>query len=186
VRAAQHRRPGRRADFVDVPTGVTHNVRALELGVPFVSSIPSEREIHVEPRLAFTLDGSRFDSAAIATPFAERGDGEATIKLDRFDIAPWLGYLPKTLPVRLQSGLLSADLVLAFAQRPTLSLQVRGSVGVADLKVADASRRSCSGSAASRCRSRTCVRSRGARSWRGSTSTRRTCSRCATAPAAST
>ena len=126
------------ADFVDKPTGVTHKVRALELGVPFVSSIPSEREINVEPRLAFTLDGSRFDSAAVATPFAERGAGEATIKLDRFDVGPWLGYLPKTLPVRLQSGLVSADLVLAFAQRPKLSLQVRGSVGVADLKVADA------------------------------------------------
>jgi len=125
-------------DFVDVPTGVTHSVRALELGVPFVSTIASEREIHVEPRLAFTLDGSRFDSTANATPFAERGNGEARIRLERFDIGPWLGYLPKTLPIRLQSGLLSADLVLAFAQRPALSLQVRGSVGVAELKVADA------------------------------------------------
>src|SRR5205085_12580389 len=47
-------------DFIDTPTGVTHKVRALELGVPFISSIPSEREINVEPRLAFTLDGSRF------------------------------------------------------------------------------------------------------------------------------
>ena len=63
--------------------------------MPFISSLPSEREIKVEPRLAFTLDGSRFDSAAVATPFAERGAGEVTIKLDRFDVAPWLGYLPQ-------------------------------------------------------------------------------------------
>ncbi len=126
------------ADFADAPVQATHKVRELELGVPFLSSLPSQREVKVEPRLAFTLDGSRFDSAAEATPYAERGAGEAKIRLARFDVAPWLGYLPKSLPVRLQSALLSADLSLAFEQRPALSLRVRGSVDVSDLKVADA------------------------------------------------
>ena len=50
------------ADFVDEPLQATHQLRAVELGVPFVSSLPSEREVKVEPRLAFTLDGSRFDT----------------------------------------------------------------------------------------------------------------------------
>ena len=40
--------------------------------------------------------------------------------------------------MRLQSGLVSADLSLAFEQRPKLSLRLAGDVGVADLKVADA------------------------------------------------
>ncbi|MEO8523666.1 MAG: DUF748 domain-containing protein [Caldimonas sp.] len=126
------------ADFVDAPVNATHKVRDLELGVPFVSSLPSQREIKVEPHLAFTLDGSRFDSNAAATPFSEHGAGEARLKLDRFDIAPWLPYLPQSLPVRLQSALLSADLSLAFEQRPKLALRVRGSVAVSALKVADA------------------------------------------------
>ena len=126
------------ADFVDAPVKETHKVRDLELGVPFVSSLPSQREIKVEPRLAFTLDGSRFDSNAAATPFSERGAGEAKIKLDRFDVASWLPYLPQSLPVRLQAALLSADLSLAFEQRPKLTLRVSGSVAVSGLKVADA------------------------------------------------
>ena len=129
------------ADFVDAPAGVTHRVRALELGVPFLSTLPAAREISVEPRLAFTLDGSRFDSAAIATPFAERGNGTVKVKLDGFDVGPWLGYLPRSLPVRLQSGVLSADLSLAFEQRPKLGLRIQGDVGVADLKLADAGAR---------------------------------------------
>ena len=95
---------GGAADFVDQPLKTTHRLRDLELGVPFLSALPSEREINVEPRLAFTLDGSRFDSAAVATPFAERGAGTVKIRLERFDVGPWLGYLPKSLPVRLQSG----------------------------------------------------------------------------------
>ncbi len=126
------------ADFVDAPVNATHKVRDLELGVPFVSSLPSQRQIKVEPHLAFTLDGSRFDSAAAATPFAEHGAGEAQVRLDRFDVAPWLPYLPQSLPVRLQSALLSADLRLAFEQRPKLALRVSGSVAVSGLKVADA------------------------------------------------
>ncbi len=45
------------------------------------------------------------------------------------------------LPLRLQSGLVSADLSLAFEQRPRLSLRLAGEVGVADLKLADAESR---------------------------------------------
>ena len=129
------------ADFVDAPVRATHRVRDVELGVPFISSLRSQREIKVEPRLAFTLDGSRFDSAAAATPFSEHGAGEAKLKLDRFDVAPWLPYLPQGLPVRLQSALLGADLKLAFEQRPRLALRISGSVSASGLKVADAGSR---------------------------------------------
>ena len=126
------------ADFDDQPVQAKHRLRDLELAVPFISSLPSEREIKVEPRLAFALDGSRFDSAATAVPYGERGAGEATLVLKGVDVAPWLGYLPKTLPVKLQSALLSADLRLAFEQRPKLSLRVAGTVEIAKLKLADA------------------------------------------------
>ena len=126
------------ADFDDKPVQAKHRLRDLELAVPFISSLPSEREIKVEPRLAFALDGSRFDSAATAVPYGERGAGEATLVLKGVDVAPWLGYVPKTLPVKLQSALLSADLRLSFEQRPKLSLRVAGTVGIAKLKVADA------------------------------------------------
>ena len=126
------------ADFDDRPVQARHRLRDLELAIPFISSLPSQREIMVEPRLAFALDGSRFDSVAAATPFGERGAGEATLSLKNVDIAPWLGYMPKTLPVRLQSALLNADLQLAFEQRPKLSLRVAGTIEVGQLKVADA------------------------------------------------
>ena len=126
------------ADFDDVPVQAKHRLRDLELAVPFISSLPSEREIKVEPRLAFALDGSRFDSAAVAAPYGERGAGEATLLLKGVDVAPWLGYVPKTLPVKLQSALLNADLRLAFEQRPKLSLRVSGTVEIGKLKLADA------------------------------------------------
>ena len=125
-------------DFVDTPVAETHRVRGIELGIPFLSSLPSEREIRVEPHLAFELDGSRFDSTATATPWADRDRGEAKLHLDRFDIARFLVYLPRGLPVRPQSALLSADLRLAFEQRPTLTLRLSGTVDISGIKVVDA------------------------------------------------
>ena len=76
------------AELIDRPLGDDARVRGLELAIPFVSSPPSEREIKVEPHLAFALDGSRFDSSGAATPFAERGNGELRVKLDGFAVAP--------------------------------------------------------------------------------------------------
>jgi hypothetical protein len=129
---------GGSADFVDRPLATTHRVRELELAVPFVSSLPSERQIKVEPHLAFALDGSRFDSTTAATPFAERGNGEVHLRFDDFSVAPWLGYLPRGLPVQLRAATLGADLVVAFEQRPKVSLKVSGTVAAGGIEVVDA------------------------------------------------
>ena len=125
-------------DFADTPVHATHRIRDLELGVPFLSTLPSEREVKVEPHLAFELDGSRFDSAAAATPWYKRGEGKAKLHLDRFDIAPYFVYLPQGLPARPQSALVSADLLLAFERRPRLALRISGTVEVDAIKVVDA------------------------------------------------
>jgi uncharacterized protein involved in outer membrane biogenesis len=126
------------ADFADQPLRAVHRVRDLELGVPFISSLPSEREIKVEPHLAFALDGSRFDSAGAATPYAERGNGEVRVKLEGFAVAPYLGYVPRGLPAQLRAATLGADLLIAFEQRPKLSLNVSGIVSAGGLEVVDA------------------------------------------------
>ena len=126
------------ADVVDRPLATTHRLRDLALSVPFVSSLPSEREIQVEPHLAFSLDGSRFDSAGSATPFAERGNGELRVRLDGFSIAPYLGYLPRGLPAKLRAATLDADVTVAFEQRPKLSLKIAGAVGARGVEIVDA------------------------------------------------
>ena len=126
------------ADFVDAPAQATHQLRGVELAVPFVSSLPAQREIRVEPRLAFTLDGSRLDSSAVATPFSETGSGTIALALHDVDVSRWLGYVPRELPVQLRSALLGADLRIAFEQRPKLSLVVSGTLDVSGLAVADA------------------------------------------------
>ncbi|HUP07975.1 MAG TPA: DUF748 domain-containing protein [Caldimonas sp.] len=125
-------------DFVDEPAKVTHRLRALALDVPFLSSLPSERTIEVEPRLAFTLDGSRFESTGNATPFAETRRGESRIRLDGFDIAPWLSYLPRDLPARPRAARIGTDLTLAWEQKPRLSLRIAGNLRLDGIEIVDA------------------------------------------------
>lgn len=128
---------GGSAEFDDRPLARVHRVSDLQFGIPFVSTLSSERRVTVEPHLSFVLDGSRFDSTAAATPWSEAGQGEARLRFDRVDLAPYLAYLPESLTARPKSGRLSADLRLVFEQRPKLSLRISGSVQADSVALVD-------------------------------------------------
>lgn len=124
-------------DFIDNTVSETHEVRALALKVPFISTLPSQREVKVEPHLAFTLDGSRFDSSAEGTPFAQTGKADAQIRLDGLNLAPYLGYLPASLPLKVQSATLDADVMVAFEQHPRMAVKLSGTVQASGVRMAD-------------------------------------------------
>ncbi|PVY90541.1 uncharacterized protein involved in outer membrane biogenesis [Acidovorax sp. 99] len=124
-------------DFIDNTVSETHEVRALALKVPFISTLPSQREVKVEPHLAFTLDGSRFDSSAQGTPFAQTGKADAQIRLDGLNLAPYLGYLPANLPVKVLGATLDADVKVAFEQHPRMAVKLTGTVQASGVRMAD-------------------------------------------------
>ena len=104
------------ADFVDHVAGgeQRHSLRKLQASLPFLSSFDSQREVTVQPHLAFELNGSAFDSAAQATPFAQTRKGELTLQVTHLDMAPYLPYLPAGLPLRLKSAVLDSSLTFSF------------------------------------------------------------------------
>ena len=119
---------GGQVDFVDQSARKTHALRELRLAVPFLSNLPSQREIKTAPHLAFTLNGSRFDTAAVATPFAQNRKTDAAFTLRGLDLQPYLAYWPATLPFRLQSAVLHADVKVAFEQTAAPVVRISGSV----------------------------------------------------------
>ena len=56
---------GGSVDFDDQTVKRKHELRDFVLNVPFLSNLASQREIKTEPKLAFVLNGSKFDSAAL-------------------------------------------------------------------------------------------------------------------------
>jgi uncharacterized protein involved in outer membrane biogenesis len=115
-----------------------HTLRGVQLSVPFISSLSSQRDVLVAPHLAFVLNGSAFDSAAQGTPFAQTRSGEATLQIRQFDLEPYLSYVPAGLPVRLRSAVVDADLKLDFRQAETAALDISGDVTVQRLALDDA------------------------------------------------
>ena len=131
---------GGAVDFTDhLPSGERHHtLRALHLAIPFLSTLESNREVKVQPRLAFELNGSHFDTTAEGTPFAQTHKGDATIKISQLDLAPYLPYLPASLPVRLQRAVVDADVRLGFEQAAKSKVTLKGTVKVSGLAVLDA------------------------------------------------
>jgi len=126
--------------FDDRPVGRVHKVESLDMSLPFISNLPAQVDVKVEPRLAFKLNGSAFDSGAQATPFAQTRSGTLNWKTSDLDLAPYLVYLPESLPVRIKRGAVSSDLALQFEVPPSGAPKVvlRGSVGARDFEMTDA------------------------------------------------
>ena len=124
-------------DFDDRPVQKIHHLRDLTLNVPFLSNLESRREIQVEPRLAFRFNGSRFDSSAQSTPFASSQKTDARINLKNFDLAPYLPYMPSSVPVQVRQAMLDADLKLAFEHAGKPVVKLSGVVQLTGVKLAD-------------------------------------------------
>ncbi len=125
-------------DFDDKAVKRKHVVRDFVLKVPLLSNLPSQREITTEPKLAFVLNGSAFDSAALSTPFAQSRKTDAQVSFKDLDLVPYLGYIPGGLPVALRAGKLDADLKIDFERAATAGLKITGRIAAHGIKLADA------------------------------------------------
>ena len=94
----------------------SHALRKLTIDLPFLSNLPDDLQIKVEPRLAFELNGSAFDNRGQSTPFAQGRASRLNIRFDALDLGPMWAYLPAALPVLPRGGRLGADLELFFQQ----------------------------------------------------------------------
>ncbi len=114
--------------FEDKPAGVTHKVQDLKLGLPFVSSLPADVTIFVEPLFSANINGAPLFLKGKARPFAEPKDYALDLKLDKVDLTNYLGYLPFKPGFKLPSAHLEAKLNLTVVQpkEKTASLVLGG------------------------------------------------------------
>ncbi|MEX8519234.1 MAG: DUF748 domain-containing protein [Leptothrix sp. (in: b-proteobacteria)] len=117
-----------------------HEIEALQIGLPFISNLPSDVAIVVQPRLDAHLDGSALQLKAQAKPFAP--GQPAQLQLDWHDLAlqPWLGLLKPVLPPelapQLSSGTLDLALSVDFEAAKTPRLLIKGELALRQLDLA--------------------------------------------------
>ncbi len=123
----------------DRPVGKLHTLDALTLTLPFLSNLPADIGVRTEPRLAFTLNGTRIDSGSQALPFAQTRSGELTLAFNDLDLSPALPYLPAGLPLHLQQAHLGSDIQLRFALPPSgvPSVALQGKLALRDVRLTE-------------------------------------------------
>lgn len=99
-----------------------HRVEQLQLGVPFVSNLPSDIDVAVQPLLQARVDGSPLKIEGQTLPFKEGHRSELKLAWQSVDVAHWLTaaqpFLPPSLKIAPQQGSLDTALTVQFEQRP--------------------------------------------------------------------
>ena len=132
---------GGKIEFDDQPKGKVHTIGEINLGLPFVSSLPYQAEVLIEPSFSAIINGAPLALKGRSKPFAGKHESELDLDLDRFDLAGFQPYLPDSVPLRLDAGRLDSELKIVFKELAdqVFSLAVVGSAHVSDLTLAESS-----------------------------------------------
>lgn len=129
---------GGRIEFDDRPAKAVHTVTDIALGIPFVSSLPSQVDIFVEPLLRAKVNGAPLEFKGKARPFADPADAVVDLKLDGLDLTRYIEYLPVKPNVSVSGAKLDLDLEARFRQGGEgRALLLQGNAALKSLQVAD-------------------------------------------------
>lgn len=124
-----------RVRFEDRTKGVTHLLEDLDLSVPFISTLPGDSRVWVQPALSAKLNGQPLELEGRTRPFEDTLRTEFNLILDALDLTTYRPYIPVDKRATLDGGTLSCDLSLAFTQGDTPNISLMGPVRVAGLDV---------------------------------------------------
>ncbi|WP_291994773.1 DUF748 domain-containing protein [Candidatus Accumulibacter sp. ACC003] len=132
---------GGKIEFDDQTLGEKHLISELDIGVPFISSLPQATAIYVEPAFSASIDGSPLLIQGKSKPFDTSLESELALDLRAVQVARYLEYLPFSLPIKVTSGALDSELKLAFKRQDEdhSTLVVSGKVALKDVVVKESS-----------------------------------------------
>lgn len=130
---------GGRIEFDDRPEKIVHTVKDLSIGIPFVSNLPAQVEVFVEPRLSAIVDGAALQIAGRARPFLDTRDAAIELDYEGLDLARFVTYLPFEPRFRLASAKLDLRLSASFEQARDAAprLLVKGAIGLKALELTE-------------------------------------------------
>ena len=103
-----------RIDFDDLPLKRRHEVTGLNIGIPFLSSLPAQVDITVAPAFSAVVNGQPVAVTGETRPFKDTHETALHWNIAGLSLPRYLDYLPLTLPFQLASGTLDAGLDLSF------------------------------------------------------------------------
>jgi hypothetical protein len=128
-----------RIEFDDRPEHRQHQVTQLKLGIPFLSSLPTQAKIEVDPTFSALVNGRPVAVTGVTRPFEDTHETLLHWEASGVPLPAYVAYLPFTLPVRLSSGNLDAQIDLRYLGRgrDPPQLTFAGTARLADLALFD-------------------------------------------------
>lgn len=100
--------------FDDRVLNSRHEITDIHLGLPFLSSLPTDAEITVQPAFAARIDGSPIALSGETLPFDDTLESTLQLRLDALDLPSYLPFSPVRLGFEIPRGKLDTDLRIAF------------------------------------------------------------------------
>jgi uncharacterized protein involved in outer membrane biogenesis len=130
---------GGHIDIDDQPLGRQHTISGIEIGLPFVSNLPSDIALHVEPSISARVNDAAFALQGKVRPFTDEREATLKLELKALDLARSDEYSPVPLDFRIATGTLDTDIEIGFRQplkgEPRITL--RGTLGLHDFRLDD-------------------------------------------------
>ena len=126
-------------DFWDGPKQTKHTVRELNIGVPFISNIPSKIDVFVQPAFSAKINETPYKLQGDTKPFRDTLETVFDIKINDLDLPYYLAYLPMKLNFKIVSAFLDVQTKISFIQHRDKqpSLTVTGNVSLKKVALDD-------------------------------------------------
>ena len=126
-------------DFSDEPVQKKHTVRDLNIGIPFISNLPSYINSFVQPAFSAKINDTVYAIQGKTLPFADSMETAIDININDLNIPYYLAYAPMKMNFKIPSAFLDTKTKLAFVQYKDRapSLTISGDVALKKIAVDD-------------------------------------------------
>jgi uncharacterized protein involved in outer membrane biogenesis len=126
-------------DLWDEPKHTKHTVRELNIGIPFISNIPSDIETYVQPLFSAKINETLYTIQGKTKPFADSLETSFDIDVKDLDVPYYLAYAPMKMNFKMVSAYLDTQAKISFIQSKDKkpSLIVTGNISLKKIAVDD-------------------------------------------------
>lgn len=113
---------GAQIKFTDMAKSAHHEIRQLNLIVPFFSNLDYYTDVYCTPAFSAVVNGTLFELNGKSKPFKETMETEIAFKINKFDLAKYLEYIPQELNFNLNTAFISTDGHFTFRMKENKNL----------------------------------------------------------------
>jgi uncharacterized protein involved in outer membrane biogenesis len=126
-------------DFLDEPVKTKHTVRELNIGIPFLSNIPTYIQTFVQPAFSAKINDTPYSIQGQTKPFHDSLETSFDININDLNIPYYVAYIPTKMNMKVRSAYLDTQVKISFLQSKEKkpSVTVTGNISLKKIALED-------------------------------------------------